>query len=590
MRCAKCGRENPDGAKFCAACGTPLNQTVVIDDEYPYQQAPAGQGFPARPAGQEAGWRSESPGQGGPASQIPAYQAAPAPAGAGVPRRPRRRRRFVIPIVVASVVLVVGVVVALATGVFSQPKTSSTKDDTKSSQSSDAKTKDAKEDDVASPKEVLKAYVDELGEKRYELDYMWQARGESNDPWFKWVVGDGIKDDAVIGHRMADFDGDSQEELLVVRWKSPSLTIEMNEVKGNKVSVADKIDAYASEFPICGVGAFDVACDGSEGIDVQWWWHSYPMGDGHLWQLDRYTYDGSKFKKGGEASLSGTAFTNDQLDELRNTIADMGLSVEGLKQFDQNNTVGLSGLIATMYADVETSQHVVTRIVASKGDDVSSLEQLETIAKSEGDAWSDAQQLGKVVIAQKAEGVNVNYDGSQDAPQKKEGEPEKKDESGTQNENEKPSEQEAPEGQETPEGQQPPEGQEPPEGQQPPEGQEPPEGQQPPGEPASYAPEDGYVLDGTVRVHEELNASGQPFMVASIVLDSPVHYAYDYKGVVETDAQEVALANSEQDGYATWAEFDGQHIRVHVEELRGAIHDASFMKVDAIALGEIALM
>lgn len=30
MLCPSCGRENPEGAKFCGECGTPFRQDVVV--------------------------------------------------------------------------------------------------------------------------------------------------------------------------------------------------------------------------------------------------------------------------------------------------------------------------------------------------------------------------------------------------------------------------------------------------------------------------------------------------------------------------------------------------------------------------------
>src|SRR5438876_6175169 len=59
--CARCGRPNPDGARFCSYCGTQLTAPVP-----PGSGMPAGSGFPAGPGGTggyPAGGPPERPGE-----------------------------------------------------------------------------------------------------------------------------------------------------------------------------------------------------------------------------------------------------------------------------------------------------------------------------------------------------------------------------------------------------------------------------------------------------------------------------------------------------------------------------------------------
>jgi len=56
--CARCGRPNPDGARFCSYCGTQLTTPVP-----PGAGMPAGPGFPAAPGGTGGYPASERPGE-----------------------------------------------------------------------------------------------------------------------------------------------------------------------------------------------------------------------------------------------------------------------------------------------------------------------------------------------------------------------------------------------------------------------------------------------------------------------------------------------------------------------------------------------
>ena len=139
MRCGNCGHENPDEAKFCVRCGTSLEPE------------------PERKAG---------------------------------------RKGWYVAIGILSAVLVV-LVVALAMGERGEdPNLTGTRGGTL------VEPLDANDDErEKGDKALLQEYEEELGTKRYEVDYLWQARDESNDPWFRWSVGDGVDDGAAGGSR-----------------------------------------------------------------------------------------------------------------------------------------------------------------------------------------------------------------------------------------------------------------------------------------------------------------------------------------------------------------------------------------------------
>lgn len=106
-------------------------------------------------------------------------------------------------------------------------------------------------------------------------------------------------------------------------------------------------------------------------------------------------------------------------------------------------------------------------------------------------------------------------------------------------------------------------------------------------------PEGTYLLAGTVRVHEENFIYGDNpgyVDVVSLVLDEQVPYQYEYKGTVDAIAQEVALETERDDSYGTWAQYDGQHIAIECDELRGVYHDNANLNVDTMAMGTISLV
>lgn len=92
------------------------------------------------------------------------------------------------------------------------------------------------------------------------------------------------------------------------------------------------------------------------------------------------------------------------------------------------------------------------------------------------------------------------------------------------------------------------------------------------------------VLSGTVNVHYEDWYSGRGNVV-SITLDEDIDYQFNYKGNIDATAHEVCITTSNVDDYAYWAAYDGQHVTLTCEGLHGAYHDASMMRVDAIATG-----
>ena len=98
-----------------------------------------------------------------------------------------------------------------------------------------------------------------------------------------------------------------------------------------------------------------------------------------------------------------------------------------------------------------------------------------------------------------------------------------------------------------------------------------------------------YTLAGVVRVHAE-DVGGRTIAIASVVLDEPIWFQDDYKGVYDGEAQEVALSTSDSDSYEDWAQYKGRRIVVECDGLRGAFHDAAFYNVDAITLGEVRLV
>ena len=80
MFCTNCGRENPDGSKFCTGCGAPVNQAPQQEWQAPQQNFQ-----PEQAAG---AWASASP-------------------------RVKQKNRWLVPAVIAVVVVAVAALGAL---------------------------------------------------------------------------------------------------------------------------------------------------------------------------------------------------------------------------------------------------------------------------------------------------------------------------------------------------------------------------------------------------------------------------------------------------------------------------------------------
>lgn len=111
MFCSNCGKQNMDGAKFCAGCGTPM---MVVDETIPVQQ------------------------------QTPVY-ATDTPV-APAPQKPNKNKKgLIIGIVVGVIVVIVAVIgILFATGVF---ETDSDTEDKKIEETNNKK-QDEEDDDV----------------------------------------------------------------------------------------------------------------------------------------------------------------------------------------------------------------------------------------------------------------------------------------------------------------------------------------------------------------------------------------------------------------------------------------------------------
>lgn len=246
---------------------------------------------------------------------------------------------------------------------------------------------------------LLENYSAELGIHRYEVDYLWQARGVKYTPFFKWVVGEGIDEDSPIGTHIADFDGDGADELLVVCWHDASVALEMYEAHyGNAVQKA-RMDDYGFSFPVVGIGCLDVACDDENGIDVQWWGSTALISGGHDWGLDRYAYDGKGFTRIGRANQGGTGIY--ELDDLKSQLRAAGVPTDSIPDVDDDN------VLASMLADRESWFKVITRIAAGTDAMPPTYETLNGIAKQGSEEWSEASRLGGFVITQSAEQLKV---------------------------------------------------------------------------------------------------------------------------------------------------------------------------------------
>ena len=599
MYCGWCGHENPDRAIFCSKCGHKL---VQEPEREPAQE-------PKQELAQE-------------------------------PKRASSAKGWYVAAAVLAVVLVV-LLVGLFGGRPSDPGPDPAPNPAPSPVPDPAPSED---------KGVLKTFAKGLDVSRYETDYMLQMRDSSNDPWVHWFAKDSLDDGKAIGTKLADFDGDGADELLVVRWQGVSIQLEMYETHNGNAVCKGKVTDYSSDFPIKGIGGLDVLCDGDNGIDVQWWYSNTPVMNGNWWHLDRFTYDGSEFERVGSASLDGTGIY--ELGDLKAQLSSLGLPTDSIPDVDRSATFN-----ATLLADTETSLEVVIRVLATMEDGAApSYEECEAARKSGSSEWSEAKRLGGFIVTQKAE----TWPSTKAAPSSEPAEDSKWEDpralvtsfirawyddwslDGKDRRDSKQSVQErcrsmvdtssglyrqlgdASLGKAAYSGD---------------KGAATCVVEDPTiiggdgdiyrvslwytsdAEPnqssstsydwlvssrrheaswdvtvsggkvtaVSLVPRGPYTLAGVVRVHEE-DTGLKKITIVSMTLDEPVHFKAEYKGTYEGDAREVALETSQSDSYGAWSQYEGRRITVETEGLMGAYHDASTYNVDALVTGNVRLI
>lgn len=255
-------------------------------------------------------------------------------------------------------------------------------------------------------------YQSGLDVRTYALDYYWQTRKyrDSNTAYFRWAVGAGIENQAAIGSEMRDFDGDGDDELLVVRWQDSSYKIEMVDVVNGAVAVVpleadlrsqQEIDTpqpmFEKQSPFFGTGCLDVLVDESNAIVVQWWFHTAPNSDGHEWLLDRFSYTGADggFVHEGRASMVGTGLDDMELNDLISQVRATGTSTSALEGLSYREKWDFNTI---MLAEKDSSFRLVTRLRAD--DDKYSYQQSSPITSNPPDDWCDPQLLGTFSITQ----------------------------------------------------------------------------------------------------------------------------------------------------------------------------------------------
>lgn len=252
----------------------------------------------------------------------------------------------------------------------------------------------------------LRRYQDSLKIKSYSVDYLWQIMTYPTAK-HRWVVGEGIPDDAALGSELRDFDGDGEDELLVVRWKEGSYTIEMVEAAGGELSTVPlendlrpqqvidyPTDAYQMSSPILGVGRNDVCYDEDDAIIVQSWFHTSPFSDGHEWLLDRFEYRGKDdgFVRVGRASMAGTGLGPLELQKLIGQVKETGASTSALEELSEQEAWQFNTL---MLSDHDASIQLVARMEAdSDAYGADSYERLSRIFNETHEDWCDPQLLG----------------------------------------------------------------------------------------------------------------------------------------------------------------------------------------------------
>lgn len=363
MYCEGCGYELKDGARFCTHCGRAV---------------------------------------GAPGEPQPVHVSPPSPPAS--PKRPRRKGKIAaIAAGGVAAVLVLGVILL---NVF------------------DVNPAAVFQGDAEDVTDVLEAQESSLAAKSSSVEYQFRARGyqDAGSESFQWVVSEDLAGGAVVGTRIADYDGDGLDELLAVVWRNGFVDLEMYEVEdGEAVRSATLGDDASLEYTFEGNGALDVAVNADGAIYVQWWHDLAPVLDGHEWAVMRVDYDGEGFDapdvsleppymnfhadarrtggtvfNGGKSALfQGTGIQD--LANLKADMRDMGLDTSYVPDESSDNFTYSS------IADADSSLTLVARAVAEVDDSSEALTIAQTIFTAGTDEWGDPRHLGTFQVGRDIE-------------------------------------------------------------------------------------------------------------------------------------------------------------------------------------------
>lgn len=245
--------------------------------------------------------------------------------------------------------------------------------------------------------DALEAFANTLDIQQYEVEYQYRYRSYENypDPWFEWIIGEGIPENAALGSALRDFDSDGINELLVVRWTNGTYDLEIYEAEsGIPHLVSAMSDTALLAFPISGNGSIDVLCSDDNVIYIQWWYHTNPTSDYHEWVVMRVDYNGERVSVSGNASVEGTGLLD--LTYLKTQMRSLGISVDEIP--DESWEFSSSMLI-----DSNLSFELVTRAVAVIDDSIY-YSPNSSWRNSDLSDWSSPQYLGTFTVGPNAIG------------------------------------------------------------------------------------------------------------------------------------------------------------------------------------------
>lgn len=361
MVCPVCNTENTDEAKFCKHCGASL--------------------------------------------QVATRQNKPAP------------RKIAIGILIVLAGVAVGICVWLALRENRRSQSFATEPSNASGEMSEPQDEPSTQSEKNPDVGYIAKTIDT--ERAYSVDYLWQAtsrNSQSGEAPFRLVVGEGMPDGAVVGTFTDDFDGDSQDELLLAMWRDGSLCLEVHEDDGEEIGsctvIEDAYTAIKDEEHIQLGNSFhlDVLVYDHK-IYTQYSTSAIGIGNGIGWTFVEHELDNAVLRPSRKVATGGSDFSLESIGNIKQQMAGLGIPAYAFDYVDEGYDA--VQFLLSPYADHIPELNIVTRVTAT-GDKFyagdyqnSDAAMARNIMDSDSNAWSEPRTIGQFSITQPKQATNT---------------------------------------------------------------------------------------------------------------------------------------------------------------------------------------